>query len=141
MSDVHTFSTAAAQEQSARCLALAAPLVNASLRHFGVRVRDEVAIVGVGSAAQLGVTLAKSLGARVTVLGLQPGQREEARRLGADSFITLYGPDAYLNHAGRFRVILNTHQDTQTEDYRALLQTDGLILKMDHSAERVLRVA
>lgn len=138
----HAVSHAAADARAAVCLAHAASGVSASLRRFGVRFRDEVAVVGLGSQGQLGVKLAKALGAQVTVLGLSASQREEARRLGADAFITLTGPEAFAAHAGRFRAILHAVPENHDDHaYAGLLQSEGLMLRLGAGDESPLLVA
>lgn len=128
--------TAAAD--TATCLAYAAHWVDASLRRFGLSSADEVAVV-VGPHSSLGVKLAKALGAQVTMLGHAPAQREEARRLGADAFITLTGPESFAAHAGRFRALLYAAPEAaaETQDntgYDELLASDGLMLRLGAQA-------
>ncbi|MEZ0373090.1 MAG: zinc-binding dehydrogenase [Candidatus Sericytochromatia bacterium] len=142
MSEANTFSIPAAEAGTAVCLVHAAPLLSASLRRLGVSVTDEVAVVGFGPQGLLGVKLAKALGAQVTVLGLAADQREQARRLGADAFITLTGPEAFAAHAGRFRAILNAAPDDYDDAaYLSLLEADGLIVHLGSLDERSLLAA
>ncbi|MEZ0373283.1 MAG: hypothetical protein ACAI44_29610 [Candidatus Sericytochromatia bacterium] len=142
MLEANTFSVSAAEARAAVCLAHAAPLMSASLRRLGLGAWDEIAVVGFGPQGDLGVKLAKALGAQVTVLGLSAGQREEARRLGADAFITLTGPEAFAAHAGRFRAILNAAPDAQEDAvYLGLLQAGGLMVHLNAPDEVSLLAA
>lgn len=99
------------------------------LRHFGVKAGDRVAIVGLGGLGHVGVKIAKAMGAEVTVLSHSPEKREEALRLGADSFIATRDPDVFKEHALRFDFILDTvsaHHDYNS--YLNLLRHDGTMV-------------
>lgn len=73
-------------------LAGAAPLLCAGittyspLRFVGVSRGDKVGVLGLGGLGHMGVKLASSFGAEVTVLSQSPNKREDAARLGAHEF-------------------------------------------------------
>lgn len=52
------------------------------LRHWNVRRRHTVGIVGLGGLAHIGVKFARTLGAHVVVFTTSPGNAEDAVRLG-----------------------------------------------------------
>jgi uncharacterized zinc-type alcohol dehydrogenase-like protein len=129
----------------------AAPLLCAgittysSLRQFGVKSGDKVAVVGLGGLGHMAVKFAKAMGAKVTVLSHSPGKREDALRLGADDFVITRHQEAFEKNAGRFDFIwarrwdslsLREILDTVSEphDYNAylnLLRRDGMMMLVD----------
>jgi alcohol dehydrogenase (NADP+) len=126
----------------------AAPLLCAgittysSLRQFGVKAGDKVAVVGLGGPGHIAVKFAKAMGAKVTVLSHSSGKREDALRLGADDFVNIRYQEAFEKNAGRFDFIwarrwdslsLREILDTVSEphDYNAylnLLRRDGMMV-------------
>ena len=92
----------------------AAPLLCAGittyspLRHLGVSDGMRVAVMGLGGLGHMGVKLAASFGAEVTVLSHSPSKEADAQRLGAHDFVLTSGEDALAPLAGRFDVILDT---------------------------------
>ena len=92
----------------------AAPLLCAGittyspLRHVGVSKGTRVAVMGLGGLGHMGVKLAASFGAEVTVLSHSPSKAADAQRLGAHDFVLTSGTDALAPLAGRFDVILDT---------------------------------
>lgn len=113
--------------------AAAAPLLCAGittwspLREFGAGPGTRVGVMGLGGLGHMGVKLARSLGAEVTVLSRSPSKEADAERLGADRFVSDPGQLARL--ANRFDLILNTvsaHHELRT--YVEMLGRDGTIV-------------
>jgi len=113
----------------------AAPLLCAgitnysSLKRFGVKAGDKVAVVGLGGVGHMTVKLAHALGAHVTVLSHSPNKRDDALRLGADDFIATKDESAFKENAGRFDFIFDTV--SAQHDYNAylnLLKRDGTMV-------------
>jgi uncharacterized zinc-type alcohol dehydrogenase-like protein len=94
--------------------ARAAPLLCAGittyspLHRFGCKPGDHVAVVGLGGLGHMGVKLAASMGADVTVLSTSRGKEEDAARLGAKQFVATNEPGALDTLAGKFSLILDT---------------------------------
>jgi len=94
--------------------AAAAPLLCAGittyapLREVGVTKGSRVAILGLGGLGHMGVKLAASFGAEVTVLSGSPKKEADAKRLGAHEFVLTSKQGAMEKLAGRFDAILDT---------------------------------
>jgi uncharacterized zinc-type alcohol dehydrogenase-like protein len=94
--------------------ARAAPLMCAGittyspLHQFGCKPGDQVAVVGLGGLGHMGVKLAASMGADVTVLSTSPGKEEDAARLGAKRFVSTRMHGSLQALAGKFGLILDT---------------------------------
>ncbi|HEY0095917.1 MAG TPA: NAD(P)-dependent alcohol dehydrogenase, partial [Archangium sp.] len=113
----------------------AAPLLCAGittyspLRHYGVKAGDKVAVVGLGGLGHMGVKLAKTMGAEVTVLSTSPSKRNDALALGATHFAATSDKDTFKNLRGHFDYILDTV--SAPHDYNAylgLLKVDGTMI-------------
>lgn len=95
-------------------LAATAPLLCAGIttyspmRHLGVGAGDKVAILGLGGLGHMGVKLAASFGAEVTVLSRTASKRTDAEKLGAHHFVLTSDDDAIAKHAEHFDYILDT---------------------------------
>ncbi|MDD5287466.1 MAG: NAD(P)-dependent alcohol dehydrogenase [Desulfuromonadaceae bacterium] len=99
------------------------------LRHFGIKVGDNIAVVGLGGLGHMGVKIAKAMGAKVTVISHSPGKRADALALGAADFIATSEKDAFELNAKRFDFILDTV--SAKHDYNAylnLLRRDGTMV-------------
>jgi alcohol dehydrogenase (NADP+) len=105
--------------------AAAAPLLCAGittyspLRQFGTKPGDRVAVVGLGGLGHMGVKLAASMGAEVTLLSTSPGKEADARRLGAHGFAVTRDPATFTRLARRFDLVLDTV--SAEHDYNAYL--------------------
>ena len=92
----------------------AAPLLCAGittyspLRYVGVQKGKRVAIMGLGGLGHIGVKLAASFGAEVTVLSRSPKKETDARRLGAHEFVLIRDTKDFSKLANRFDCILDT---------------------------------
>jgi alcohol dehydrogenase (NADP+) len=92
----------------------AAPLLCAGittyspLRRFKVGPGQQVGVVGLGGLGHMGVKLAASLGADVTVFSTSPGKEQDAHALGASRFVVTKDPQQLEALAGKFSFILDT---------------------------------
>lgn len=121
-------------------LAAVAPLLCAGittyspLRHVGVKKGDRVAILGLGGLGHMGVKLAASFGAEVSVLSHSPSKQGDAKRLGAHHFILTSEPTNIEKYQGYFDYILDTvsakHDLGQA---LSLLKRDGTLMMVGAS--------
>jgi uncharacterized zinc-type alcohol dehydrogenase-like protein len=95
-------------------LAAVAPLLCAGittyspLRRFKVEAGQKVGVVGLGGLGHMGVKLAVSMGAEVTVFSTSPSKEEDARKLGAHKFVVTKNPENLVPLASTFHFILDT---------------------------------
>jgi uncharacterized zinc-type alcohol dehydrogenase-like protein len=113
-------------------LAAVAPLLCAGittyspLMHWKVKSGDKVGVVGLGGLGHMGVKIAASLGAEVTMLSHSPSKQKDAERLGAKHFLLTSDKEQVANAAGRFDFILDTvSADHDYNLYLGLLKRDG----------------
>ncbi|MCB0337147.1 MAG: NAD(P)-dependent alcohol dehydrogenase, partial [Bdellovibrionales bacterium] len=78
------------------------------LKHVGVGKGDRVAILGLGGLGHMGVKLAASFGAEVTVISRSEHKRADAERLGAHKFLLSSDGAQIGSHANYFDYILDT---------------------------------
>ncbi|RZA16488.1 MAG: NAD(P)-dependent alcohol dehydrogenase [Proteobacteria bacterium] len=128
-------------------MAAAAPLLCAGittyspLRHWDVKKGQSVAVVGLGGLGHMGVKLAASFGANVTVITTSENKREDAMRLGAKSVIISKNPNEMKAARGRFDFILNTvSADHDLNALLALLKVDGSMVLVG-APEKPMQVA
>ncbi len=94
-------------------LAAIAPLLCAGittyspLRKFKVGAGQKVGIVGLGGLGHMGVKLAVSMGADVTVFSTSPSKSEDAKKLGAHHFVVSKDAELMKSLAGQFDFILD----------------------------------
>ncbi|HUO99007.1 MAG TPA: NAD(P)-dependent alcohol dehydrogenase [Rhizomicrobium sp.] len=92
----------------------AAPLLCAGitlyspLRHWGAGLGTRVAILGLGGLGHMGVKLAHAMGAEVAVLSHSARKRDDAFRLGADTFFAVSDPGTFPRLANYFDLIVCT---------------------------------
>jgi uncharacterized zinc-type alcohol dehydrogenase-like protein len=92
----------------------AAPLLCAGittyspLRRVGLAKGSRVGIMGLGGLGHMGVKLAASFGAQVTVFSRSPEKEADAKKLGAHDFVLTNKPGALDALAGRYDAILDT---------------------------------
>jgi uncharacterized zinc-type alcohol dehydrogenase-like protein len=89
------------------------------LRDWGVKEGDRVGVVGLGGLGHMGVKLAGSMGAEVTVFSTTSAKQADARRLGAADFAVTKDEASFEKLAGRFDFILDTV--SAPHDYNAYL--------------------
>lgn len=99
------------------------------LRRFKVGPRSKVGIVGLGGLGHMGVKLAVSMGADVTVFSTSPSKEADAKRLGAQHFIVSKDAEAMAAAAGKFDFILDTvSADHDMAGYLDLLDWEGTLV-------------
>ncbi len=95
-------------------LAATAPLLCAGittyspLKHVGVGRGSRVAVLGLGGLGHMGVKLAASFGAEVTVLSRSPHKKPDAERLGAHNFLLTTDSKDVAKYTDYFDIILDT---------------------------------
>lgn len=116
-------------------LAAVAPLLCAGittyspLRRFNVGPGKKVAILGLGGLGHMGVKLAVSMGAEVTVLSTSPSKMEDALKLGAHHFVVTSDRANLKPLAGTFNFILDcVSADHEMDMYLKLLDIDGAMV-------------
>lgn len=89
----------------------------------------KVAIEGLGGLGHIGVKMAHTLGAEVTVLSHSLNKREEGMKMGADSFYSTSDPNTFEELNGYFDLILNTVSlKLDYDGYLKLLALDGTMI-------------
>lgn len=78
------------------------------LKKFNVGTGQKVGVVGLGGLGHMGVKLAASMGAEVTVFSTSPAKEQDARNLGAHNFVVTKEPENMKPLAGKFDFILDT---------------------------------
>jgi uncharacterized zinc-type alcohol dehydrogenase-like protein len=113
----------------------AAPLLCAGittyspLRHYHVGAGQRVGVVGLGGLGHMGVKLAVSMGAEVTVFSTSQSKAADARRLGAHHFVMTKDPQNLEPLAGQFHFILDTVSASHDFNmYLNLLRRDGTMV-------------
>ncbi|MCA1625686.1 MAG: NAD(P)-dependent alcohol dehydrogenase [Acidobacteria bacterium] len=116
-------------------LAAVAPLLCAGittyspLKRFNVRAGQRVGIVGLGGLGHMGVKLAVSMGADVTVFSTSPSKEPDARNLGAHNFVVTKDPQNLEPLVGKFDFILDTVSAAHDLNmYLNLLRTNGAMV-------------
>eukprot|EP00802_Teleaulax_amphioxeia_P019922 Tamp_20177.p1 GENE.Tamp_20177~~Tamp_20177.p1 ORF type:complete len:361 (+),score=102.73 Tamp_20177:39-1085(+) len=110
----------------------AAPLLCAGitmydpLKYHGVKEGTCVAIVGCGGLGQMGIKLAKAMGATVTAISTSPQKEADAKAMGASNFLLSTDAEAMGKAAKSFDLILDTvSADHEIMPYIGTLKTDG----------------
>ncbi len=99
------------------------------LRRFKVGAGQRVGIVGLGGLGHMGVKLAASMGAEVTVFSTSQTKQPDAERLGAHHFVVTKDAQNLEPLAGKFHFILDTvsaPHDLNT--YLNLLGREGVMV-------------
>jgi uncharacterized zinc-type alcohol dehydrogenase-like protein len=116
-------------------LARVAPLLCAGittyspLREWKVGPGHKIAIVGLGGLGHMGVKLAASMGAEVTVLSTSPDKEADARALGAHNFAVTKDLAEVKRLANYFDFILDTVSAPHDLNlYLSLLRRDGTMI-------------
>jgi alcohol dehydrogenase (NADP+) len=116
-------------------LAAVAPLLCAGittyspLKRFNVGEGKSVGVVGLGGLGHMGVKLAASMGAKVTVFSTSPSKEEDARQLGAHDFVVTKNPENLASLAGKFDFILDTVSAAHDLNmYLNLLRRNGVMV-------------
>ena len=116
-------------------LDVAAPLMCAGittyspLRKWGAGPGMKVGVVGLGGLGHMGLKHAKAMGAEVTLISHSPSKEDDARRLGADSFLLSSDKKAMKESSMAFDLIVNTvSAPVPLDPYIRLLNTDGTMV-------------
>jgi uncharacterized zinc-type alcohol dehydrogenase-like protein len=106
------------------------------LRRFEVGRGQRVGVVGLGGLGHMGIKLAASMGAEVTVFSTSPSKEQDARRLGARHFVLSKDPKSLEALAGRLDFILDTvSAPHDLNAYLNLLRRDGAMALVGASPE------
>lgn len=99
------------------------------LRHWKVGKGDKVGVVGLGGLGHMGVKLAASMGAEVTMLSHSPSKEADAKRLGAHKFV-LTSDEAQAKSVSKyFDFILDTVSANHDYNmYLAMLKINGVMV-------------
>jgi uncharacterized zinc-type alcohol dehydrogenase-like protein len=99
------------------------------LRHWKVGKGQKVAVLGLGGLGHMGVKLAVSMGAEVTMLSHSPSKEKDAKRLGAHQFVLTSDAEQLKKYNGYFDFILDTVSAVHDYNfYLALLNTSGVMV-------------
>ena len=99
------------------------------LRHWKVSKGQKVGVLGLGGLGHMGVKLAVSMGAEVTMLSHSPSKEADAKRLGAHQFILTSDKTQVEKVSGYFDFILDTvSADHDYKFYLGLLRTNGVMV-------------
>lgn len=99
------------------------------LKHWKVGKGDKVGVVGLGGLGHMGVKLAASMGAEVTMLSHSPSKEADAKRLGAHKFILTSDKEQTKSVSGYFDFILDTvSADHDYNFYLRMLNTNGVMV-------------
>lgn len=99
------------------------------LRHWNVGKGQKVGVLGLGGLGHMGVKLAASFGAEVTMLSHSPSKEADAKRLGAHNFVLTKDDSQVKKMAGYFDFILDTVSAEHDYNlYLNLLATNGTMV-------------
>jgi uncharacterized zinc-type alcohol dehydrogenase-like protein len=99
------------------------------LRHWNAGPGKKVAIIGLGGLGHMGVKLAHTLGAEVTVLSQSLKKQADGKRLGADHFFATSDPETFKKLNKSFDLIINTvSTGIDWNQYLELLKVDGTLV-------------
>jgi alcohol dehydrogenase (NADP+) len=113
----------------------AAPLLCAGvtlyspLTHWNAGPGKKIAIIGLGGLGHIGVKMAHTLGAEVTVLSHSRKKQEEAKNLGANHFYDLSDPTSFKHLRGYFDLVINTVSvELDLNKYMRIVALDGTMV-------------
>ncbi len=96
------------------------------LKHWKVGKGHKVGILGLGGLGHMGVKLAVSMGAEVTMLSHTPAKETDAKRLGAHNFVLTTDGEQVKKLANYFDFILDTVSAPHDYNfYLGMLKTNG----------------
>ncbi len=99
------------------------------LRHWKVGKGDKVGILGLGGLGHMGVKLAVSFGAEVTMLSHSPSKEADAKRLGAHKFLLTSDKEQVKAVGNYFDFILDTVSAPHDYNvYLNMLNRDGVMV-------------
>ncbi len=99
------------------------------LRYWKIGKGHKVAVLGLGGLGHMGVKLAVSMGAEVTMLSHTASKEKDATRLGAHHFVLTSDAEQVKKVMGSFDFILDTvSADHDYNFYLSLLNTNGIMV-------------
>ncbi|MEO7312536.1 MAG: NAD(P)-dependent alcohol dehydrogenase [Chitinophagaceae bacterium] len=99
------------------------------LKHWKVGKGTRVGVLGLGGLGHMGVKLAVSMGAEVTMLSHTASKEADAKRLGAHKFVLTSDEEQVKSVAGYFDFILDTvSAEHDYNFYIAMLRTSGSLV-------------
>jgi len=99
------------------------------LRHWKIGKGHKVAVLGLGGLGHMGVKLAVSMGADVTMLSHTASKEKDAARLGAHHFVLTSDAEQVKKVMGSFDFILDTvSADHDYNFYLGLLKANGVMV-------------
>ena len=99
------------------------------LRHWTIGKGHKVAVLGLGGLGHMGVKLAASMGADVTMLSHTASKQKDAERLGAHHFVLTSDAEQVKAVAKTFDFILDTvSAEHDYNVYLNMLKTDGVMV-------------
>ena len=99
------------------------------LRHWKIGKGHKVAVLGLGGLGHMGVKLAVSMGADVTMLSHTASKEKDAQRLGAHHFVLTSDEEQVKKVMGSFDFILNTvSAEHDYNFYLGMLTTSGTMV-------------
>jgi alcohol dehydrogenase (NADP+) len=99
------------------------------LRHWKIGKGHKVAVLGLGGLGHMGVKLAVSMEADVTMLSHTASKEKDAQRLGAHHFVLTSDAEQIKKVMGSFDFILDTvSADHDYNFYLGLLRTNGVMV-------------
>ncbi len=108
------------------------------LKHWHVSRGQQVAVVGLGGLGHMGVKLAASFGAEVTVLSSSAAKKADAIRMGAHHFQVVNEEKNLHQLRNRFDFMLNTVSAPHNLDaYLSMLKTDGTMVMVGIPPEAI----
>jgi len=108
------------------------------LRQWGVSAGQKVGVVGLGGLGHVGVKLARSLGAEVTLFSTSPSKQKDSERLGATGFVLTRAPEALKAQKGKFDFLLDTvSAPHDIEAYLSMLRPGGTMVLVGMPPEQL----
>lgn len=99
------------------------------LKHWKVGKGTKVGVLGLGGLGHMGVKLAVSMGAEVTMLSHTPSKAEDAKRLGAHKFVLTSDEEQAKSVNNYFDFILDTvSAEHDYNFYLGMLNTSGTMV-------------
>ena len=113
----------------------AAPLLCAGvtlyspLRHWKAGPGSRVGIIGLGGLGNIGVKLARAMGAEVTVFSHSPKKRDDAKRMGATHYYVMPDLERFDELKHTYDLIINTVSvPIDWNRYLEMLRVDGTLV-------------
>jgi len=99
------------------------------LKHWKIGKDHKVGVLGLGGLGHMGVKLAVSFGAEVTMLSHSPSKEADAKRLGAHQFLLTSDKEKVKSFHDYFDFILDTVSASHDYNmYLHMLKTDGVMV-------------